>query len=271
MGVSGSGNPFRLSFLKYPAIDRTPKTAIRIEWPSWPRRRTSKSGRRSRCAARWSPFFCFECGPSRAVRLGLAQWTLEAVVTRRIPALLCRTHPLTQRQPRGHVLFRMQALLHAGRDANSRHPCAPLPYCRTSQFLAASFARRWELLQVLLPLTFTKNENMVDPRGLPAVLFSGTGWVVRSDGRTALHLAAYHGNRRIVGLLIASKAAVDARDSGGCAFPLRHRQVGGRVPARLPCRWTPLHWAAWTGASASEAIAELLMRGADVVAQNRDG
>jgi hypothetical protein len=32
-------------------------------------------------------------------------------------------------------------------------------------------------LGVLFPLTFTQNENAVDPRGLRAVLFSGTGWV----------------------------------------------------------------------------------------------
>jgi hypothetical protein len=36
---------------------------------------------------------------------------------------------------------------------------------------------RWRVLRVLsLPLTFTKNETAVDPRGVRAVVFSGTGW-----------------------------------------------------------------------------------------------
>jgi hypothetical protein len=34
----------------------------------------------------------------------------------------------------------MQALVDAGHDANSRDSCAPVPDCRISQFLAASFA-----------------------------------------------------------------------------------------------------------------------------------
>ena len=172
--------------------NRTPPTAICIEWPSWPRRRTSKSGRRSRCAARWRP-----CFASSVVRREPSAWGLLSGPLKPSShagfGLALPNPPLTQRQPRRHVLFRMQALLHAGRDASSRHPCAPLPYRRASQFLAASFARSrfevlrvwrmrerragWGLLQVFLPLTFTENENVVDPRGLPAALFSGTGWV----------------------------------------------------------------------------------------------
>ena len=35
----------------------------------------------------------------------------------------------------------MQVLLREGQDATFRDPYAPLPYCRISQFLAASFAR----------------------------------------------------------------------------------------------------------------------------------
>jgi ankyrin repeat protein len=64
---------------------------------------------------------------------------------------------------------------------------------------------------------------------MPAVLFSGTGWdwgslwfhppepdpAVHSDGLTALHCAAIHGNLRIVRLLIESNAAVGAQDFGG--------------------------------------------------------
>jgi ankyrin repeat protein len=38
---------------------------------------------------------------------------------------------------------------------------------------------------------------------------------VHSDGLTALHCAAIHGNLRIVRLLIESNAAVGAQDFGG--------------------------------------------------------
>ena len=48
----------------------------------------------------------------------------------------------------------MQALLHAGHDANSHDPCAPLPYCRTSQFPAASFARNLRFRALLRLRTF---------------------------------------------------------------------------------------------------------------------
>jgi ankyrin repeat protein len=45
--------------------------------------------------------------------------------------------------------------------------------------------------------------------------------------------------------------------AGGAAEP----------PPRLPCRYTPLHYAAKTGRS--DAIAELLMRGAAVNIQDK--
>ena len=97
----------------------------------------------------------------------------------------------------------MQALLRAGHDATFRDSYAPLPSCRVSRFLAASFARNrrsrdflkfgtfdgcasgvrdGEYSRVLsensLSLTATQNEDIVDPRGERAVLFSGTGWVL---------------------------------------------------------------------------------------------
>ncbi len=182
--------------------------------------------------------FSSECGPSRAVRLGLVQRPLQAVVARRNSAMLCRIHPHTPRhsKPAGNFEFRMQALLHADHDANSRGSCAPLPYCLASQFLAAArladaraasgMGSTPSPLGVLFPLTFTNTK-----RGRPSgrdccfcfrvpVWSGGTLWcppprpgpAVHRDGCTALHEAAIDGNRRIIRLLIAAKAAVDARD-----------------------------------------------------------
>ena len=71
---------------------------------------------------------------------------------------------------------------------------------------------------------------MADPWGLPAVLFSGTGWVLGAlwgppphPGRalhrqwchTALHYAAAYGNLRIVRELIAANACVNAEADNG--------------------------------------------------------
>ena len=92
----------------------------------------------------------------------------------------------------------MQALLRAGQDVKFRDPYAPLPSCRISRFLAASFARNRRFRDFLkfstfggcasgvrdgdysessreysLPLTVTQNEHLVDPRGEPAVLCFG--------------------------------------------------------------------------------------------------
>ncbi len=97
----------------------------------------------------------------------------------------------------------MQAHLRAGQDVKFCDSYAPLPSCRVSRFLAASFARNRRFHYFLtfttfggcasgvrggeysksaressLPLTVTQNESIVDPRGERAVLFSGTGWVL---------------------------------------------------------------------------------------------
>ena len=95
------------------------------------------------------------------------------------------------------------------------------------------------------------------------------GVVVHSIyGFTALHLAAFHGNHRIVRLLIASRAAVNGQDSAGCALPPRHRRDGRASPRRrVPCRGTPQHWAASHGKP--DAITELLLCGADGAVKNR--
>ncbi len=78
-----------------------------------------------------------ECGPSRAVRLGLGQWTLEAFVTRRTRPCYDDSSPYVRRKFR----VRVQVLLRAGQDATFQDMYAPLPSCRVSRFLAASFAR----------------------------------------------------------------------------------------------------------------------------------
>jgi hypothetical protein len=207
----------------------------------------------------------------------------------------------------------MQALVRAGQDVKFRGEYAPLPSCRVSQFLAASFARNRRFRDFLkfatfdgcasgvrdgdcsessrstLSLTVTQNEHLVDPRGEPAVLRFGyrlgtgvppwgppphPGPAVHSNGWTALHWAAYCGNRRIVRSLVDANADVNAktRDGCGCAVCARGEsaECAGRVPAaRRPCRLTPLHKAAYNRHSA--CVAELLLRGADGAVQNQNG
>jgi hypothetical protein len=131
---------------------------------------------------------------------------------------------------------------------------------------------------VLFPSTFTETETPQSTLGASLLVCvrvpvgSGAaplgppphpGPAVYSWGDTALHHAAEYGDRRIVRLLIASEADVDAQDQfHGCTFSLRHApRVGWPSLHRLPCRWTPLHSAASSGAS--DAIAELLLRGTD--------
>ena len=110
----------------------------------------------------------------------------------------------------------------------------------------------------------------VPPWGPP----SHPGPAVHSGGMTALHFAALRGNRRIVRLLVASGADVNAQDDNdGCAV-FRLRRIGRcvRRPSprrRLPCRSTPLHDAAARGET--DTVAELLLRGADGAVQNNDG
>ena len=58
------------------------------------------------------------------------------------------------------------------------------------------------------------------------------GPAVRSDGDAALHWAALFGNRRMVRLLIASDADVNAQNSNGCAVSTSaSAECGGLVPA----------------------------------------
>ncbi len=93
---------------------------------------------------------------------------------------------------------------------------------------------------------------------------------MHSDGLTALHEAAFYGNRRIVRLLVDANADVNAlTDRYGCAVCARGESAECAGPSprrRRPCRATPLHWAASKGHDAS--VAELLLRGADGAVQN---
>jgi ankyrin repeat protein len=96
------------------------------------------------------------------------------------------------------------------------------------------------------------------------------GPAVHSDGFTALHHAAIHGNRRMIRSLVDADADVNAQDRNGCAVCARGESADEcAVPSsrrRLPCRGTPLHKAAHKGHSPS--VAELLLRGADGAVQN---
>ena len=155
--------------------------------------------RRSRCAAHWRPFLA----PS-LVRREPSVWV--SVSGPSMPSSHARfglavSNPALTSGTTQAFWCCMQALLRDGHDATFRNSYAPLPYCRVSQFLAASFARnrrfrgslkfgtfgwmrergaRWRLLRVLseYSLSLTVTQTIVDPRSEPAVLFSGTGWVL---------------------------------------------------------------------------------------------
>ena len=115
---------------------------------------------------------------------------------------------------------------------------------------------RWRALRVLsecsVPLTVTRKRKRGRPSG-PARSFVfgyrlGLGappWgpphhpgpAVHSDGTTALHYAAENNNRRIIRLLVASGAVVNAQTRGGCAVSAAENrcECAGRVSAAV-CR-----------------------------------
>ncbi len=96
---------------------------------------------------------------------------------------------------------------------------------------------------------------------------------VHRYGSTALHWAAYYGNRRMIRSLVDANADVYARNGVGCAVcACGESAVECAAPSprrRRPCRQTPLHWAALNGHSPS--VAELLLRGADGAVQDENG
>ena len=95
---------------------------------------------------------------------------------------------------------------------------------------------------------------------------------VHSDGMTALHWAAFRGNRRMIRLLVDANADVHAQNINGCAVCARGESaVECAAPSRRrrrPCRYTPLHYAALHGHANN--VAELLLRGADGAVQNSE-
>ena len=112
--------------------------------------------------------------------------------------------------------------------------------------------------------------------------------VLRRDveNQTPLHLAAEKGHKRLVKLLLANKAEINARDGDGrtalhrAATWSQNRKVvelllanGAKVNAKDRGWGTPLNWAA-SGLSTSrrnEVVQLLLAYGADVKASNCNG
>ena len=148
---------------------------------------------------------------------------------------------------------------------------------------------RWRLLRVLseYSLSLTVTQTIVDPRGEPAVLCSGTSlgtgvppWcpppntrprrAQRWHDRAALGGEARQSPNRPIARRIRRRRE---RPGQLRVRRLRLLRIGGvRRPSRRrrrPCRGTPLHYAARNGHSSS--VAELLLRGADGAVQNNDG
>jgi hypothetical protein len=218
---------------------------------------------------------CTENGPSRAVCLGLGQWTIDAVVARPIRPCCAESSPYVRR-PSGtfdDACRRSFVPVTTSRSVTRTLPCrlaesqnfSPPPSPAIA--VSATFLSLARLMDaragcemastpsppgVLFPSTVTKNENAADPRGLRAGLcfgyrlgngvppwgpFAHPGPAVHSFANTALHYAAECGNRRIVRLLVASGADVNAQDDEWCAVSAcgDRPECAGRVPAAV-CR-----------------------------------
>ncbi len=205
----------------------------------------------------------------------------------------------------------MQAHLRAGQDVNFRDAYAPLPSCRVSRFLAASFARnqrfgdclKFDTLdgcasgvrdgdysrvrsQYSLSLTVTQTDTIVDPRGERAVLFrvpvrywsTTLGPTPSSRPRRAqarLHRAALGGVLRQSPNRPIARRIRRRRERPGRrrVRRLRLRRIGGvRWPS--PRRHLPCRRMPLHYAAHkgdSESVAELLLRGADGAVQANDG
>ena len=115
---------------------------------------------------------------------------------------------------------------------------------------------RWRVLRVLseysLSLTVTQNRTYSRPSGRVCCFVFGYrlgagvppwgppphfGPAVHRNGRTALHWAALHGNRRMIRSLVDADADVNAQDYFGCAVCAcgESAECAGRVAAAV-CR-----------------------------------
>jgi hypothetical protein len=222
--------------------------SVRLEWRGYTLLPGSKSGTRSRCAALWRPFLA----PS-VVRRGPSAWGLVSGPLKPPSQAgfgLAMLNPsLTSGAPQGisillagaprcrsgrHVLVRSPLISPNRTISRLLRPQSPFP--RLSEvwhvWLMRERRARWRSGHSF-PSTFTKTENVLAPRACVLFCFRapvGAGippWgpppypgpaVHRDDGWTALHWAAKYGNRRIVRLLIAFKADVNAQHRfNGCA------------------------------------------------------
>ena len=98
------------------------------------------------------------------------------------------------------------------------------------------------------------------------------------DGRTALHLAAYQGDRALAELLLRKRADVNAKDYRddtplhSAAWEGRRETAefliarGADVNAKDTIGWTPLHYAAQRGFN--ETVELLIAKGADINAKD---
>jgi hypothetical protein len=144
-----------------------------------------------------------ESGPWRGVSLGLGQWTLDAVVACPIRPCWVESSPcVIHHSGNSDAACRRSSLpVRTSSSVTRTLPCRlaeslnfsppPSPAIAVSRdFLkfaafygCASGVRDGDYSEssreYSLPLTVTQNEHLVDPRGEPAVLFSGTGWVLR--------------------------------------------------------------------------------------------
>ncbi len=195
-----------------------------------------------------------EYGPSRGACMGLGQWTLDAVVARPIRPCCAESTSLRRRRSGN---FRVACRRSSGTVTTSRGVMSTLPchIAESPNFspppspaiaVSATFRRLARLVDARagsgmassrLGVLFTVNVYPKRKRGRPSgpaccFVFGyrlGLGYTrgahpphpgpaVRSKyGFTALHLAASCGNRRIVGLLVASGADVNSQCYGRCA------------------------------------------------------
>jgi hypothetical protein len=177
---------------------------------------------------------------------------------------------------------------HIAESHNFSPPLRPQsPFPRLSEVWHVLGARvaRWRVLRVrleyALPLTFTKTKRQSTVGTCVRFCFRvpvGTGaFPVGPTPSPRSRLAQRWLDRAALGggpRQLSNRPIADGIQSRRQRpEPLRVRlsasasaECGGRDPARLPCRDTPLHLAASKGRS--DNIAELLMRGADGAIQN---